>query len=59
VLPIAKRLFALGERYLNAANADVRNLAYAFFVHNQHFFRSRHTAKSSSLVMMVAPVLAA
>jgi transposase len=38
VLPIEKRLFALGERYLNAANADVRNLAYVFFVHNQHFF---------------------
>jgi transposase len=38
VLPIEKRLFALGERYLNAANADVCNLAYAFFVHNQHFF---------------------
>jgi hypothetical protein len=34
VLPIEKRLFALGERYLNAANADVRNLAYAFFVHS-------------------------
>ena len=40
VLPIEKRLFALGERYLNAANADVRNLAHAFFVHNQHFLRS-------------------
>ena len=38
VLPIEKRLFALGERHLHAANADVRNLAYAFFVHNQHFF---------------------
>ena len=38
VLPIEKRLFALGERYLNAANADVRNLATAFFVHNPHFF---------------------
>ena len=38
VLPIEKRLFALGERHLNAANADVRNLAHAFFVHNQHFF---------------------
>lgn len=38
VLPIEKRLFALGERYLNAANDDVRNLATAFFVHNQHFF---------------------
>jgi transposase len=42
VLPIEKRLFALGERYLNAANADVRNLAYAFFVHNQHFFTFAH-----------------
>jgi transposase len=38
VLPIEKRLFALGERSLNAANADVRNLAHAFFVRNQHFF---------------------
>lgn len=38
VLPIEKRLFALGERSLDAANADVRNLAYAFFVHHQHFF---------------------
>ena len=38
VLPIEKRLFALGERQLNAAHADVRNLAHAFFVHNQHFF---------------------
>jgi transposase len=38
VLPIEKRLFALGERHLNAANADVRNLAHTFFVHNQHFF---------------------
>jgi transposase len=38
VWPIEKRLFALGERYLHAPNADVRNLAYAFFVHNQHFF---------------------
>lgn len=38
VLPIEKRLFTLGERYLDAANADVRNLARAFFEHNQHFF---------------------
>jgi transposase len=38
VLPIEKRLFALGERHLHAATADVRNLAHAFFVHNQHFF---------------------
>lgn len=42
VLPIEKRLFALGERYLNATTADVRNLAYAFFVHNQHFFTFVH-----------------
>ncbi len=42
VLPIEKRLFALGARHLNAANADVRNLAYAFFVHNQHFFTFVH-----------------
>ena len=42
VIPIEKRLFALGERYLDAANADVRNLAHAFFVHNQHFFTFVH-----------------
>jgi transposase len=42
VRPIEKRLFALGERHLNAAHADVRNLAYAFFVHNQHFFTFVH-----------------
>jgi hypothetical protein len=42
VLPIEKRLFALGERHLNAANADVRNLARAFFVHNQHLFTFVH-----------------
>jgi len=42
VLPIEKRLFALAERSLNAANADVRNLAYAFFVHHQHFFTFVH-----------------
>ena len=42
VLPIEKRLFALGERHLNAANGDVRNLAYAFFVHHQHFFTFVH-----------------
>ena len=38
VLPIEKKLFALGARYLDAANDDVRNLAQAFFVHNPHFF---------------------
>jgi transposase len=42
VLPIAKRLLALGERHLSAPNADVRNLAYAFFVHHQHFFTFVH-----------------
>lgn len=41
-LPIEKRLFALGERHLNAVNADVRNLAHAFFVHNPHFFTFVH-----------------
>ena len=44
VLPIEKRLFALGERHLNAANADVRNLAHAFFVHHPHFFTFVHEA---------------
>ena len=38
VLPIEKRFFALGARHLDAPNKDVRNLATAFFVHNQHLF---------------------
>jgi len=42
VLPIEKRLFALGERNLDASNKDVRNLATAFFVHNLHFFTFVH-----------------
>jgi len=42
VLPIEKRLSALGERHLNARNRDVRNLAYAFFVYNEHFFTFVH-----------------
>lgn len=42
VLPIEKRFFALGERHLNAPNKDVRNLATAFFVHNQHLFTFVH-----------------
>ncbi|MFI5367367.1 MAG: IS66 family transposase, partial [Candidatus Binatia bacterium] len=37
-LPIEKAFFRLGEKYLDAASADVRNLANALFVHNQHFF---------------------
>lgn len=42
VLPVEKAFFRLGERYLDAANADVRNLACALFVHNQHFFTFVH-----------------
>jgi transposase len=38
VLPIEKRFFALAERHLNAADADVSNLAWALFVHHRHFF---------------------
>jgi transposase len=38
VLPIEKRFFALAERYVNAADADVSNLARALFVHHAHFF---------------------
>ena len=41
-LPIEKAFCRLGERYLDAANADVRNLACALFVHNQHFFTFVH-----------------
>ncbi len=42
VLPIEKRLLALGERHLKAANGDVRNVARTFFMHNQHFFTFVH-----------------
>ena len=38
VLPIEKRFFALATRYVNAADADVSNLARALFVHHAHFF---------------------
>jgi transposase len=41
-LPIEKAFFALGDRYVNAANTDVSNLARALFVHNQHFFTFVH-----------------
>jgi hypothetical protein len=37
-LPLQKKLFALGERHVNAANPDVSNLARALFEHNQDFF---------------------
>jgi transposase len=38
VLPIEKKLFALAERHVNAADATVRNLARALFQHHRHFF---------------------
>jgi transposase len=41
-LPIEKAFAALGDRYLNAPDNDVRNLAWALFVHNQHFFTFVH-----------------
>ena len=42
VLPLEKRFFALAERYVNAADADVSNLARALFVHHPHFFTFVH-----------------
>ena len=36
--PIEQRFFALAERHVNAADADVSNLARALFVHHSHFF---------------------
>jgi transposase len=41
-LPIEKKFFALGDRYVNATDNDVRNLARALFFHNQHFFTFVH-----------------
>lgn len=38
VRPIAKALYALAERHLQAPNKDVRNLAAALCVHHDHFF---------------------
>jgi hypothetical protein len=37
-LPLQKKFFRLAERYLHSADADVRNLATALFVHNDKFF---------------------
>ena len=37
-IPIQKRLFALGERYLNSSNRDVRNLAALLFDHIKRLF---------------------
>jgi len=42
VLPIEKQFFALAERYVNAADDDVSNLARALFVHHPHFFTFVH-----------------
>jgi transposase len=42
VLPIEKKFFALAERHVNAADADVSNLARALFVHHAHFFTFVH-----------------
>lgn len=38
VLPLQKKFFALGERHVDSANNDVRNLATALFVHHEKFF---------------------
>ncbi len=43
-LPIEKKFFALAERYVNAADADVSNLARALFLHHPHFFTFVHEA---------------
>lgn len=41
-LPLEKAFFTLGERHVNAAASDVRNLARALFVHHEHFFTFVH-----------------
>src|SRR3990172_7851205 len=35
--PLQKKFFALGERHLDSANKDVRNLATALFAHHETF----------------------
>jgi transposase len=42
VRPIEKKCFALAERHVNAADADVSNPARALFVHHPHFFTFVH-----------------
>ena len=37
-IPLQKKFFALGERYLDSKDKDVRNLAKALFVHCGEFF---------------------
>ena len=41
-LPIEKRFFALAEQHVNAADAELSNLARALFVHHPHFFTFVH-----------------
>ena len=36
-LPLQKKFFALGERYLDSNDKEVRNLATALFVHSGNF----------------------
>lgn len=40
--PLERRFFGLARGYVNAANADVSNLARALFVHHPHFFTFVH-----------------
>ena len=42
VLPIERAFFRLADRHLNARTKEVRNLAYALFVHHEHFFTFVH-----------------
>ncbi len=42
VLPVEKQFFALATRYVNAADAEVSNLARALFMHHPHFFTFVH-----------------
>jgi transposase len=37
-IPLQKKFFALGQRYLDCDDAEVRNLARALFWHNEKFF---------------------
>ena len=37
-IPLQKKFFALGQRYLDCAETEVGNLARALFEHNQKFF---------------------
>jgi transposase len=42
VLPLEKKLFALAEHHVNAADDNVRNLARALFTNHRHFFTFVH-----------------